>query len=114
MAGYFSEEDLARLKRGREEMRRQFRDLQGKFLGRTYRSTRAFEYAGQGFCRRLETLVEAADWVFELLPPQKDDIPERDSLVIATMFIQSFVFNAFGCLKNVAWTGPREGDRAAA
>jgi hypothetical protein len=103
MAGYFSDEALATLKRGREDMRRQFRDLQSKFLGRKYRSARGLEYASQGFCRRLETLVEAVNWVFELLPPEQDEIPERDNVVLAAMFIQSFVFNAFGCLENLAW-----------
>ena len=39
--------------------------------------------------RRLGTLVRAVDNVFELLPPESEEIPERDVVVDATISIQS-------------------------
>jgi hypothetical protein len=41
--------------------------------------------------------------VFEKLPPELDEIPERDAVVDATLTTQAFVMNAFGCLDNLAW-----------
>jgi hypothetical protein len=63
-----------------------------------------------GFCRRLGTLIRAIDQVYEILPPERDDIPERDEVVDATISIQSFVFNTFGCLDNLAWIWVYEKD----
>ena len=56
-----------------------------------------------GFCRRLGILARAIDLVFEGLPPEREDIPDRNEVVDATIAIQSFVSNTFGCLDNLAW-----------
>ncbi|WP_162901315.1 hypothetical protein [Breoghania sp. L-A4] len=48
-------------------------------------------------------MVRAIDVVFEKLPPELDTIPDRDTVVDATLMIQAFVLNAFGCLDNLAW-----------
>jgi hypothetical protein len=103
MAGYFSAEHLVRLEQGRLEVHTQFADLRERFLIRTYNSDRAQEHARHGFSRRLGTLVRAIDLVFETLAPKREDIPERDEVISATIAIQSFVLNTFGCLDNLAW-----------
>lgn len=103
MAGYFSTDDIAQLRQGRQEVQRQFRNLQERYVVRKYTSERAREHAQQGFCRRLDTLARAVDLVFEILPPDREDIPDTDDVVVATMLIQSFVLNASGCLDNLAW-----------
>jgi hypothetical protein len=110
MASYFSADNIAKLQRGRQDVRRQFRELQGRYIARTYRSDRAREYALQGFCRRLDCLARAVDFVFTMLPPERDDIPDTDDVVAATMLIQSFVVNASGCLDNLAWIWVYETD----
>jgi hypothetical protein len=94
---------LGRTNKGRTEVHRQFAELRERWFLRTYKSDRAREYAHHGFCRRLDTLVQAIDSVFEILPPELDDIPDKEEVVAATMCIQSFVLNAFGCLDNLAW-----------
>jgi hypothetical protein len=103
MAAYFNAEKLVELNRGREEVHRQFADLRQLYISRNYKSDRAREYANHGFSRRLGTLVRAIDQVYAILPPEREDIPERDEVVDATIAIQSFVFNTFGCLDNLAW-----------
>jgi hypothetical protein len=103
MAAYFSAEVVADLNRDRERVHNQFVDLRQRYISRKFRSDRAREYAAQGFCRRLGTLVRAIDQVYEALPPEREDIPERDEVVDATIAIQSFVFNTFGCIDNLAW-----------
>jgi hypothetical protein len=103
MTAYFSAEEVAELNNGREQVHMQYADLRGRYISRKYKSDRAREYALHGFSRRLGTLVRAIDQVYEILPPEREDIPERDEVVDATIAIQSFVLNAFGCLDNLAW-----------
>jgi hypothetical protein len=103
MVGYFSADALQKMKLGRDDVHRQFADLREQYFSRKYKTDRAREYAFHGFGRRLGTLVPAIDQVFEILPPEREDIPERDQVVDATIAIQSFVFNTFGCLDNLAW-----------
>jgi len=110
MAPHFSEEHLAELRQGRLEVHQQFADLRQRYITRKYKSDRAREYATHGFGRRLGTLVRAIDQVYEILPPEREDIPERDEVVDATIAIQSFVLNAFGCLDNLAWIWVYEKD----
>ena len=40
--------------------------------------------------------------VFEVLPPDSDDVPEADVLHDVTVQLQAFAFNTFGCLDNLA------------
>lgn len=63
----------------------------------------AREHAQHGFCRRLHTLAQSIDHVFEMLPPEREDIPELQEVTAATIAIQAFTMNAFGCLENLAW-----------
>ncbi|WP_027155833.1 hypothetical protein [Mesorhizobium sp. WSM2561] len=103
MVCYFKPEDIEKLHAGREDMHRQFAELRDRFLGRKYQTERGHEFAYHGFSRRLGTMVRAVDVVFEKLPPELDEIPERDTVVDETLTIQAFVMNVFGCLDNLAW-----------
>jgi hypothetical protein len=79
------------------------RDLVQAFVRRTYAEKQAREYAAHGFARRLYTLVECVEMVFESLPPDRDQLPTRKERLKATIGIQGFVFNAFGSINNLAW-----------
>jgi hypothetical protein len=103
MACYFSKERIAELYAGCDEVERQFRELRDRIHLRTYKTNRGAEFAKHGLHRRLDTLVRAIDQVYELLPPEQEEIPDHDKVVQASMAIQSFVMNAFGCLDNIAW-----------
>jgi hypothetical protein len=103
MVGYFSEDALQKLTVGRAEVHQQFAQLTEKYFTRQYKTERGREFAFHGFVRRLGTLVRAVEQVFEILPPEREDIPERNEVVDATIAIQSFVLNTFGCLDNLAW-----------
>jgi hypothetical protein len=48
-------------------------------------------------------MINTIDQVYELLPPEQDEIPPRDNVVKAAIAIQAFVMNAFGRLENIAW-----------
>jgi hypothetical protein len=103
MAGYFSTKRVAELLTGQSEVHRQFAELRERMSLRTYKRERGAEYAIQGFCRRLDTLVRSINRVYELLPPDQEEIPENDVAVDAAIAIQAFMMNAFGCLDNLAW-----------
>lgn len=110
MATYFSAENIEKLQDGHDDVHKKFADLRQRYLVRKYKSDRAKEYAAHGFGRRLGTLVRAIDQVYEILPPEMEDIPERDEVVDATIAIQSFILNTFGCLDNLAWIWVHEKD----
>lgn len=60
------------------------------------------EYTLHGFIRRLGTLHRSIQNVFSLYHPSRSDIPSRDTCIDLTINSQSFVFNVFGCLDNLA------------
>jgi hypothetical protein len=103
MTLYFSAKRIAELNAGRREIKRQFRELQNRLHSKTYKTNRGAEFAKHGLSRRLDILVRAIDQVYELVPPEQGEIPPRDNVAKATMAIQAFVMNAFGCLDNIAW-----------
>jgi len=110
MAPYFAADKIVELGQGHLNVHKKFAELRERYVVRTYETERAREYANQGFGRRLGTLIQAIDQVFEILPPERDDIPEREEVVAATISIQSFVLNSYGCLDNLAWIWVYEKD----
>jgi hypothetical protein len=107
---YFSAERVKELNAGREETHTQFADLRDRFFLRSYKTEKGAEHAKHGFCRRLDTLRYAIESVYDMLPPDRDAIPSKDDVIDATMAIQAFTFNAFGCLENIAWALVHEKD----
>jgi hypothetical protein len=101
--GYFSKEATEDLTKERAELQPALRKLKVAYAGRTYTNEQAREYAQHGLCRRLSTMVQMVDTVFEVLPPDLDEIPGLVTVMAATACIQNFVMNAFGCLENLAW-----------
>src|SRR5262249_35232990 len=110
LLGSGDEKTLDTLHPGRSRLKMQYIDLWGRYCSRSYRSERAREYAVHGFCRRLGMLLRAVDRVFEILPPELEDIPEREDVEDATIAIQSFVLNTFGCFDNLLWVWVFEKD----
>jgi hypothetical protein len=103
MPGFFSAEDVINLNKAKDDAHQKFNVLRDKLAARTYKTLRGREYAFTGLIRRLDTMICAIDLVFDILPPEKEDIPSTDDTVPATMLIQSFVINVQGCLDNLAW-----------
>jgi hypothetical protein len=103
VASPFSDAQIAELHKGRKDANRAFADLRERYIMRGYKDAHAGEHALHGFSRRLGNLIRSINLVFDWLPPELDEIPERDTVVDATIVIQSFVLNTFGCLDNLAW-----------
>jgi hypothetical protein len=100
---FYSEKQLADLDEQRGKLVRQYLNLVSRYQGRKYLSERGKEYALHGFGRRLNLLRTAIDQVFTALPPERDDIPEIEETLTATIAIQAFVLNVIGCVDNLAW-----------
>jgi hypothetical protein len=60
-------------------------------------------------CRRLATIARCIEQIYVLLPPDLDEVPARDVRMDVTIFLQTFVFNAYGALDNLAfvWVAER-------
>jgi hypothetical protein len=106
---YFDAANLERLTDGYEVVPSKVAKLVEAFLLRQYVSPIAREYAHHGVARRLGTLARCIDRVYSLLPPELDEVPGQDVRTDATIFIQAFVFNAYGVLDNLAlvWVNER-------
>jgi len=100
---YFSKEALKNMQKEFESVDSKFNTLREAYIIRDYNNARAKEYAAQGFSRRFATLTRCMENVFEILPPDRTELPQKNELRDATINIQAFVFNVFGSIDNLAW-----------
>jgi hypothetical protein len=112
---YYSDDALKRLAEGYTALSGKLNVLLEKFIPLAVRNPRAREFARQGFPRRLKVMVRCIINVFDQIPPERTELPSRDELTDATINIQSFVFNVFGAVDNLAWVwmaenGQKRGD----
>jgi hypothetical protein len=69
---FFAQDQLEELNHGHREIHGKLADLREKYL---------FRNATHGFGRRLGTLVRCIDRVFEILTPDREEIPSRDAVI---------------------------------
>jgi hypothetical protein len=100
---YFSEEALKSLAKEYSAMPNKLDILMKKFILLDTTNPRTREFASQGFARRVKIMVLCITNVFSAVPPERSDVPSRDELSNATINVQSFVFNVFGAIDNLAW-----------
>lgn len=68
-----------------------------------FTSDSAIEHVRHGFLRRQKTLETCVRQIFDTIPPDGDGVPSTDNLDIATVCLQSFAINLYGCTDNLAW-----------
>jgi hypothetical protein len=113
---FLSEEHLAFLKPDQiEKVQKELERVQPKydrllltFIHRTYKNELSAEYARHGYMRRVGTLKRCIDNVFDLIPPETEDVPDRNVLHDAQINIQAFLANVYGCIDNLAWVWVHE------
>jgi hypothetical protein len=54
-------------------------------------------------CRRVDELDRTINFAFNGLPPEQEDIPDRDQRIAATILVQSLVISVQGRVDNLAW-----------
>lgn len=79
-----------------------------QYSKRQYHDPRAQEYVRHGFLRRVTTMARCIHNIFEILPPDRVERPDNAQRSDASINIQAFVFNAFGCTDNLAWVWVQE------
>ena len=100
---YFSQKALQHLEKEYLTVSGKYARLLEAYRKRGYSVARAREHAQHGFSRRLKTLVRCIDKTFEILPPDRVDLPTSEELSDANINLQAFVFNVFGSVDNLAW-----------
>ncbi|MEH2612898.1 hypothetical protein [Bradyrhizobium sp. AZCC 1693] len=100
---YFSEDAIKKLATEYSAMPGKLNILMKKFILLETNNPRTREFASQGFARRVKIMILCITNVFSAIPPERSDVPARDELSNATINIQSFVFNLFGAIDNLAW-----------
>lgn len=100
---FFTEAQVDDLWVGLHEAAENFRSLRERFIVRQFNTPGAREHAYHGFARRLGSMLRCIENVYDILPPDRVAIPTGDETGDATINIQAFVMNAFGCCENLAW-----------
>jgi hypothetical protein len=104
----FRIEDIQQFEKECAELNRKFHNLLSQYSEIQLIDTEAEEYARHGFLRRVKILKRCIENVFTIYPPTKVEKPSDDDLMDLTINIQSFVFNTFGCIDNLAWIWAKE------
>jgi hypothetical protein len=99
----YTPETLAHLSDESSRVNDKYRALSSEFFSFTQTHPASYEYSFHGFMRRLGTLERCIQNVYSLYPPTRSDVPSRETRIDLVINLQSFVFNAFGCLDNLAW-----------
>ena len=105
---YVEQEALDRIQDEYSLVFEKYQRLLQRYVNRNYQNGLAREYALHGFSRRLKILVQCIKNTFEILPPDRIGLPEREEISNAVINIQAFVFNVFGCTDNLAWIWVQE------
>ena len=101
---YFKSEDLAKFQENLDTIESRYSRLLLAFShNHRFKKEIAWEYANQGFMRRVGTLRRCIENVFSLIPPETEKIPNRQVLYDAQINVQAFVANVYGSLDNLAW-----------
>ena len=106
----YSEEQLRTLCDEYAAARLKSTDLMASYTFHEFNNERAREFARHGFSRRLQLMTRCMVNVFETLPPNTTVNPDSDEIHDATISLQAFIFNTFGCVDNLAhiWVNEKE------
>ena len=107
---YFSPEQIADLYTGLDEIQPKATALRDRLVMTTFQTAAGREHADHGLARRLGMIARCIERVFELLPPDLEQVPEAVVTTDAAICIQAFIMGAFGCCENIAWIWVHERD----
>jgi hypothetical protein len=105
---FYKPHQLAELQEGYYTVDLAYERLMFNYLFLRLTSEPAQEYVRHGFVRRLGTLKRCIQNVYSINPPQRFDKPSRDECLDLAINLQSFIFNVFGCIDNLAWVWVKE------
>jgi hypothetical protein len=100
---YYTKKHLEKIQERRHQVQRKTDNLLLRFVGFKFSNSKAAEYAQHGFARRIQTLNRCIQNLFKVVPAGAVKIPKRERLHDATINLQAFFANAYGCIDNLAW-----------
>ena len=100
---FYAPRQSAELQEGYWTVNPGYERLLAEYLSLRLSNEAAYEYARHGFVRRLGTLKRCIENVYSICPPERNDMPKRDECLDLAINLQSFMFNVFGCIDNLAW-----------
>lgn len=100
---YYKKEHLERIREERLRMQDKTDNLVILFTSFIFSHKKASEYARHGFARRIQVLNRCIQNVFKIIPAGTVKVPKRERLHDATINLQAFYANAYGCVDNLAW-----------
>jgi hypothetical protein len=104
MAGpYFSDDAIRKMDEHTVLLRSKYQELMLAYAQRSYPTPKAFQFAMEGYCRRVGIMARCISKVFEIIPPSLSDVPEKDTVTDCIIHLQAFLVNAFGSIDNLAW-----------
>ena len=104
----FTPDQIQQLWNGFLTVDQKYYELMTACLTFTTENAKSREYILHGFLRRLGTLQRCIKNVYSIYSPERSDIASRDECIDLTINLQSFVFNVFGCIDNLAWVWASE------
>jgi hypothetical protein len=107
---FYKPHQLADLRVGYRTVNPAYKRLMFGYLSLRLTNEAAQEYARHGFVRRLGTLKRCIENVYSTYPPERFDKPSRDECLDLGINLQSFLFNVFGCIDNLArvWVNEKQ------
>jgi len=105
---YYRSSQLVQLQDGYFNVNPAYERLMREYLFLRLTNQAAYEYVSHGFIRRLGTLKRCIENVYSIYPPERSDKPSRNECVDLAINLQSFIFNVFGCIDNLAWIWVKE------
>jgi len=108
MSYRFSKKNVKKLYSEYFKIQCKFEYLLIKYNSRKFSNAEAAEYFYQGLFRRIQILARCIHNIFRICPPDQTARLEGGSLSDLDINLQSFVFNIFGCLDNLAWVWVKE------
>jgi hypothetical protein len=99
----YSRKQVAALKAFRTVVTDECSDIVVRYAARQYTNGKAKEYATHAFGRRIYILLRCVDRIFAIIPPGARKRPHGNRVDDVIINLQAFIFNAFGCLDNLAW-----------
>ncbi len=107
---YFQPHHIEKLRDGYLRIDSDYERLLSSYLTLQLTNPDAYEYVRHGFVRRIGTLKRCIENVYSIYSPERSDKPSRNECVDLAINLQSFIFNVFGCIDNLAWIWVKEKD----
>jgi hypothetical protein len=99
----YTQVDLQKIQYGFLTVSETYFRLMQSCLALKAQNSQTIEYIRHGFLRRLGTLQRCIQNIYSIYSPDRSDVPSRNECVDLAINLQSFIFNVFGSIDNLAW-----------